>query len=178
MIAVLLITALFVFVSVYFFFRNEKLQRSLTVLNRESAKVQKENQVLSKSMSLMASNSETFTKNRLQLLIDRAICPNMINELTLIKPLINNYSFIFKACLMKKGMLHTSTKKCFSVIEADAYKNFINTIIKKDHKMLRIWNNNNFIAFVSLVEALLVKYELALQDELNDESINGAKLAS
>ena len=66
MIAVLLITALFVFISVYFFFRAEKLQRLIAVLNRDTAKAQKENQLLSKSMALMAGNTEGFVKNRFQ----------------------------------------------------------------------------------------------------------------
>lgn len=182
MIAVLLITVLFVFVSVYFFFRAEKLQRALAVLNRDTAKVQKENQILSKSMALIATNTETFAKNRLQVLLDRALSQETINELTLIKPFVNSYSFIFKACLIKKGVLHVCTKKCFSVLEGDTYNKFFNTIIKKDHKMLRIWNSNNLVAFVTLVEALLVKYEMELLgDDLNkkeEKDDNKSQLAS
>jgi len=159
MIAVLLITALFVFISVYFFFRAEKLQRTIVLLKRETTQTQKENQIFSKSMALMAGNTEEFAKNRLQLLLSKTQCKKTLNELALIKPFINNYSLIFKECLMKKGRLQTSTKKCFSSLEDDAYKTFFDTIIKKDVKIQRLWNSNNFVGFISLVEALLVKYE-------------------
>ncbi len=166
MIAVLLITALFVFISVYFFFRAEKLQRAIALLKRETAQTQKENQIFSKSMALMAGNTEEFAKNRLQLLLNKTQCKKSLNELALIKPFINNYSLIFKECLMKKGILQSATKKCFSSLEGDVYKDFFETIIKKDPKIKRLWNSNNFIGFISLVEALLVKYEEQSQNNL------------
>lgn len=170
MIALLLITTLFIFISVYFFFRAEKLQRALAVLNRDTAKAQKENNLLSKSITLMAGSTEEFTKNRFQLLLDRSQCKKTTNELTLIKPFIDNYSFIFKACLMKREVLHSTTKKCFSSLEDGAYKNFIDTVIKADNRTLRLWNGNNFIGFISLVEALLVKYEQQSQDNVTEEN--------
>ena len=174
MIAVLLITALFVFVSVYFFFRAEKLQRSIVLLKRDTAKTQKENQVLSKSMALMAGNTEDFVKNRLQLLLNKSQDKKYLDELALIKPFIDNYSLIFKECLMKKGRLHIITKKCFSNQEGDAYKSFFETIIKKDSKIQRLWNINNFIGFISLVEALLVKYEEQSQKKPSLEDASAA----
>ena len=73
MIAVLMVTALFVFVSVYFFFRAEKLQGTIVLMKRESAKAQKENQVFSKSMASIAGNTEEFAKNRLQILSDKCL---------------------------------------------------------------------------------------------------------
>jgi len=159
MIAVLLITALFVIISVYFFFRAEKLQRSIILLKRETAKSLKENQVLSKSMVQMAGNTEEFAKNRLQKLFNNTTEQEVIDELLLIKPLINHYSLIFQECLMKKGKLHSSVRKCFANQEDNLYKDFFDKVIKKDSKIQRLWNANNFIAFISLAEALLVKYE-------------------
>lgn len=159
MIAVLLITALFVFISVYFFFRSEKLQRSIVLLKRETAKSVKENQILSKSMSLMAGNTEEFAKKRLQASLNKHQEQEILKELNLIKPFIDNYSLIFKECLMKKEKLHSITKKCLSHQEGDIYKDFFDKIIKKDSKILRLWNHNNFIGFITLAEALLMKYE-------------------
>lgn len=164
MIAVLLITALFVFISVYFFFRAEKLQRSIFLLKRDTAITQKENQLFSKSMALMAGNSEVFAKNRLQLLFDKTQNKDFLAELALIKPLIENYSIIFKECLMKKGRLQTASKKCFSSQEGDVYKDFFEKIVKKDSKIQRFWKSNNFIDYISLIEALLVKYEEKVQE--------------
>ncbi len=154
MIAVLLITILFVIISIYFFFRAEKLQRSIVLLKRDTAKTQKENLVLSKSMALMAGNSEEFAKNRLQLLLNNPHSQKYSNELTLIKPFIENYSRIFKECVLKKGKLHSTTKKCFSSQEKDTFKEFFEKVIKKDSKIQRLWNSNNFIGFISLAEAL------------------------
>ncbi len=169
MIAVLLITALFVILSVYFFFRAEKLQRQMITLKRDTAKIKSENQVLSKSMGLIASNNEEFAKNRLQLLLNKYQEHDVLDELALIEPFINNYSQIFKECLLKKGKLHSATRKCFSSQEEELYKVFFEKIIKNDTKVQRLWNSNNFIGFVSLAEALLVKYEEQLQENIETE---------
>ena len=168
MIAVLLITVLFVALSVYFFFRAEKLQQTILSLKRERAKSQQENQVFSKSMALMAKKHEEFVKNRLQLLLDQTQPEQTQNDLMLIKPLLHNYALIFKECLMKKGKMHSTTKQCFSKLEGSAYQDFISTIIKTDTKIQRLWNSNNFSGFVSLAEAILVKYERNLQNNLQN----------
>lgn len=159
MIALLLITVLFVLISVYFFFRAEKLQRALAVLNRETVKAQKENASLSKSLAFLGGNSEEFVKKRFQLLLDNTQSQQTINQLSLINPIINNYAFIFKACLMKKNMMQSTIKECFSLLEKDTYNNFITLIIKNDANLLRLWNSNNFMGYFSLVEAILIKFE-------------------
>lgn len=170
MIVVLLITALFVFISIYFFFRAEKLQRSILLQKRETEKSLKESQVLSKAMGQVANNAENFAKNRLQILVNKSQKQEILDELSLIKPFIDNYALIFKECLMKKGKLHSITKKCLSHQGEDCYKEFFDKIIKKDSKIQRLWNSNNFIAFISLAEALLVKYEE--QTEVSDVKKN------
>lgn len=164
MIAVLLITALFVFISVYFFFRSEKLQRTIILLKRDSLKAQKESQVYSKAMVLIASNTEDFAKNRLRLLLSKTQNQKILVELALIKLFIDNYAVIFSECLMKKGTLQSMTKSCFSTMDADSYRDFFEKIIKKDSKIQRLWNSNNLIGFISMVEALLVRYEDSLQN--------------
>ncbi len=169
MIAVLLITALFIFISIYFFFRAEKLQHTIITLKRDTAKAQKENQILSKSMALMANNTEEFAKNRLHILLNEAQKQDVADELALLKVLIDNYALIFKECLMKKGKLHSITQKCFSYQEGELYKAFVDKIIKKDSKIKRLWSSNNFIGFISLTEALLVKYEGSVQKGMTTE---------
>lgn len=110
-------------------------------------------------MVLMAGNSEKFARNRLQLLLNKTKNQKILDELALIKPFIDCYSLIFKECLMKKGKLHTITKTCFSNNEVDVYTDFFEKIVKKDPKIQRLWNSNNFIGFISMSEALLVKFE-------------------
>ncbi len=158
MLAVLLITALFVALSIYFFFRAEKLQHTLLRLKRETANTSRENTTLTKSMALIASNHEEFAKIRLQKLLASNKNHKREDNAELIKPLINNYVIIFGECLKGKGQLQTVTKKCFDSQGTNDYKEFVNKIIKNDVKIQRLWASNNLIGFISLVEALLVKY--------------------
>lgn len=169
MIVLLLITVLFILISVYFFFRAEKLQRNLSVLNRETAKVQKENASLSKSIAFIGGNSEEFVKNRLQLLLDRNQSQQTVSQLSLIKPIINNYAFIFKACLMKRNTMQSTIKECFSTSEEQIYNNFISLIINQDTNLLRLWNSNNFMSYISLVETILIKFEKEDQNDKNND---------
>ncbi|MCW8832883.1 MAG: hypothetical protein OQK09_10095 [Colwellia sp.] len=155
MIAVLLVTALFVVISVYFYFRAEMLQRELLVLKRESANIQKENKNLSKSMALLASSHEDFAKSRLSLLGTNT---SENKDIELIIPLINNYAAIFRECLTGKGKMQPMIKKCFDNHDPDAFKAFMKTIIKTDSKLQRLWGSNNLAGFVSLAESLLIKF--------------------
>lgn len=158
MLAVLLITALFVALSIYFYFRAEKLQHTLLRLKRETANTSKENTALTKSMALIASNHEAFAKSRLQQLLANNKEQKRSGNVELIQPLINNYVIIFGECLKGKGQLQTVTKKCFDSQDTNGYKEFVNKVIKNDVKIQRLWASNNLIGFISLVEALLVKY--------------------
>ena len=168
MLAVLLIIVLFVALSIYFFFRAEKLQHSLLRLNRETSNKLKENTALTKSIALIVSNHEEFAKSRLQkLLTNKEQCSESIE---LIKPLINNYAVIFSECLKEKGKLQVAAKKCFENQGAHDYKEFVNKVIKNDEKIQRLWTSNNVIGFISLVEALLVKYESIETDSSSIQS--------
>lgn len=171
MIAILFVTVLFVCISIYFFLRAEKLQHTIVSIKRDTSKTKTENQALSKSMTLIASNTEEFVKSRLQSLLNKEQCQD---ELMLIQPIMENYSIIFKECLVKKGKLHVSVKKCFASVGEDAYKEFFEVCVKKDEKINRLWNNNNFIGFISLVEALLVKYEEKSQCKPAEEKPSAA----
>ena len=62
--------------------------------------------------------------------------------------------------------MHVTAKQCFSALDSNLYKEFLDTIIKKDNKIQRLWNSNDFIGFISLIEALLVKYEKQSQDKV------------
>lgn len=170
MLAVLLITVLFVALSIYFFFRAEKLQHTLLRLKRETANTSKENTKLTKSMALIASYHEEFAKSRLQQLLANNKEHNSSDNVELIKPLINNYIIIFSECLKEKGKLQAITKKCFESQNTNDYNEFINKIIKNDEKIKRLWASNDILGFISLVEALLVKYDSAETDSVSIQS--------
>lgn len=154
MLAVLLITLLFVAISIYFFFRAEKLQHELLLLRREINNTQQENKNLSKSMALLASSHGDFAKSRYSVIANKA----ENTEIELLKPLINNYAVIFRECLTGKGKMQAITKKCFNNQDKEAFNKFTTTITKADVKLQRLWASNNLAGFISLVEALLVKY--------------------
>jgi len=158
MLVLLLITALFIALSIYFFFRAEKIQNTLRLLKRDKGKILKENTMLTESLALITSNHEEVAKIRLQLLLDENNNQPYVDNVKLFQPLINNYAIIFNECLKEKGRLHGITKECFDNQNSSDYKSFINKIIKNDEKLQRLWESNNFIGFISLVEALLIKY--------------------
>jgi hypothetical protein len=167
MLALLLITALFVVLCIYFFFRAEKLQNTLRLLKRDKGKILKENTMLTESIALIASNHEEIAKIRLQLLLADNENQPYADTVKLIQPFINNYVIIFNACLKEKGRLHGITKECFDNQNSDEYKNFINKIIKNDEKLQRLWESNNVIGFISLVEALLIKYNTEKENSVS-----------
>jgi len=172
MLAILLITALFMVISIYFFFRAEKSQHSLLLLKRETANTVKNNTVLTKSIAMIASNHGEFAKSRLKKLLTKNQDQQSLKNIAIIKPLINNYNVIFMECLKGKGKLQSITKKCYE--NQDAFSDFINNIIKSDVKIQRLWASNNLIGFVSLVEALLVKYDDidASSDSIQESGVN------
>jgi len=165
MIALLLITVLFVATSVYFFLRSENLQRSILIIKREADKTQKEHAALSKSMTKIASSYGEFSKKRLHEILTTSEGTAEHKEIELLKPLINNYGIIFRECLLGKGKLHAVTKRCFSSQGAEAYDEFIKKIIKTDSSIQRFWGSNNLTGFVSLVESLLIKYSAKKADK-------------
>jgi ribosomal protein S18 len=158
MIALLLITALFVAISVYFYLRAESLQRSIRSVKREADITQKEHAALSKYMTQISSSYEDSSKKRLNEILTINENTQEYKDLELLKPLINNYGKIFRECQSGKGKLHAITKKCFSSQDAEVYNEFVNKIIKADSNAQRLWGNNNLTGFISLVELLLTKY--------------------
>lgn len=157
MIFVLSIMAIFVAISIYFFFRAEKLQREVILAKRDGNLTRKENKVLIDSMALLASRYEEFARNRFQELKSRT----QTNDecIKQIAPLINNYSTIFGECLKGKERLKPMTQKCYQLIDTNAFKDFNQYIGKRDAQIKRMWSSNNLNGFVSLVEALLLHLE-------------------
>ena len=158
MIALLLITILFVAISVYFYLRAESLERSILIVKREADNTKKEHAALSKSMTKIASSYEESSKKRLIEILSANENTQEYRDVELLKPLINNYGIIFRECLSGKGKLHAITKKCFSSQDTEMYDEFIKKLIKNDSSIQRLWGSNNLMGFVSLVESLLTNY--------------------
>ncbi|PKI12999.1 hypothetical protein [Colwellia sp. 12G3] len=155
---VLVITVVFVLISVYFFFRAEKLQREIITQQRESLATRKENKILSEYMILVATREEEFAKAKLQRLKAYAKANDheqLMIHAELISPLINNYSIIFRECLKGKGRLKAISQKCFENQDSSAYKKFVALIVTSDKKLKRYWSSDNLNGFLFLVDALL-----------------------
>ncbi|AOW77302.1 hypothetical protein A3Q34_10800 [Colwellia sp. PAMC 20917] len=154
MIFVLSIAAIFVALSIYFYFRAEGLQRALFSVKKEFSSSQKENKFYIDSMAIIAKRHEDFVKNRLQIIKNcQALEPETIE---IISPLINNYAAIFIECLKGKGKLQSITKKCYENFDDDAFRRFVAHIAKQDASVRRMWSSNNLTGYISLIEALLL----------------------
>jgi hypothetical protein len=155
---VLPITAVFVFLCIYFFFSTEKLQRKLIMQRREGESTRKENKILVDAMALTSNRYEKLSKNTLEKKITEAKLNNnetLVQHLELISPLINNYSLILRECLKGKGKLKTIVQKCFNNHDEQSFKQFVALLVTSDKSLKRYWASNNLNGFLFLVEALL-----------------------
>jgi hypothetical protein len=162
------ITLVFVLISIYFFFRAEKLQRKLITQQRDNSATRKENKMLVETMTLVATREQEFAKERLKRLKNYAKS-NELEQLLihaeLISPLINNYSIIFQECLKGKGRLKAISQKCFENQDSSAYKKFVAMLVTSDKELKRYWSSDNLNGFLFLVDVLLT-YE-DQQDQLS-----------
>lgn len=155
---VLAITALFIFLSVYFFFSAEKLQRLMIIQRREGESTRKENKVLVDSMALIANRHEEFAKALLHKRITQAKHVHddvLVQQFELISPLMNNYSLIFRECLKGNGRLKAVVQKCFNNHNEKSFKQFVALLVTSDKRLKRYWSSNNLNGFLFLVDALL-----------------------
>lgn len=162
MLFVLVITVVFVLISIYFFFRAEKLHKQLINQQRESSLTRKENKLLVDSITLIAARGEGFAKSRLEQLKANAKANEnleLLKHVSLITPLINNYSTIFRECLKGKGRLKSISQKCFESQDKAAYKKFVALIVTSDKKLKRYWSSDNLNGFLYLVDGLFTILE-------------------
>ncbi|MCP4989925.1 MAG: hypothetical protein GY928_28915 [Colwellia sp.] len=158
MIFILVIAAIFVAISIYFFFRAETLQRKIITQQRDSSATRKENKILVDSTTLIAMRGQEIAKARLQRLkaySEASDNEQLLTHTELISPIINNYSIIFRECLKGKGRLKATSQKCFENQDSAAYKKFVALIVTADKQLKRYWSSDNLNGFLCLVEALL-----------------------
>ena len=172
---VLVITVVFVLISIYFFFRAEKLQRQLISQQRESLATRKENKLLVESITLVATREQEFSKAKLQRLKAYAKANDdeqLLLHTELISPLINNYSIVFRECLKGKGRLKAVSQQCFENKDSSAYKKFVALIVTSDKKLKRYWSSDNLNGFLFLVDALLTMDEANSKLPIKDKKSN------
>jgi hypothetical protein len=167
MVFLLFLLAIFVLVSIYFFFRSEGLSKELRLAKRETQEAAKEHKGMLDTMTLLAHRHEEFVKFRLKEIQESATNQAQKDQIELISPLINNYSAIFLQCLKSGSQLKTISQKYFDGHKKGSFKEFIRYITKQEAHVKRMWSGNNFNGFISLVEALLYE-EGKAEDTLAD----------
>ena len=156
MIFSLSVIAIFVAVSVYFFFKAEGLHRQLISVKRDTVVIKKENKALVDSMAVVAKRNEESVKSRLNK-IKEVHKDNDTVELFL--PLLNNYSMILLESLKGKGQVHKVVQKCSESYEVGSFKRMTSYIVKQDTQTKRIWRSNSLSGFMLFVEMLLQDLE-------------------
>ena len=156
MIFVLSLLLIFVMVSVYFFFRAEKLQQQLLIAKRDASSAQKKNKSLVDVLLMVSTRYEEFSQHRLQVINDNvAKLPDEGRQLAIITPLIKNYSLIFREAMKGQAQLKVITHKCYEGHKKNSYKEFTTFIADCEPHIKRMWSGNNLNGFIALVEALL-----------------------
>ncbi|MDO6425972.1 hypothetical protein Q4489_03060 [Thalassotalea sp. 1_MG-2023] len=158
MMFLLAVLAIFIAVSVYFYFKAESLQQQLIAAKREMNNAKKEAKVLIESVAVIARKNEEVVKNRARNLQER---DTQIDAefLDLLHPFINNYAVIYTEALREKGKLHKITKKCFESYQKNSYRKFTGQIgVMKPH-INRAWSENNIAALITFTEAIFYYLE-------------------
>lgn len=166
MIFVVALIAIFVGVSIYFFFRAEALQRQVINAKREQKQIQKENKAFLDSIAIMNIQHENFANNRLSKLKERYSTNKVLSyELDSISPLIHNYALITKACFTNNGQLAVAVEKCYNGAEGENYRAFTTFIASQNKEIQRMWGSNQLKGYLALVESLLIKFESSANNE-------------
>ena len=166
MIFVLIVVAIFILVSIYFYFRAEKLQQELRAARREFSQAIKDSKAIADKMALVASRHEEFAKVRLKSVQENILAnaPELEKQIQFISPLVNNYGAIFTACLSSKEQLKPMSEKCFEGVSPGSFKGFVTYLKGKDVNIRKMWSSNNLNGFISLVEALLMDLNEAVEE--------------
>lgn len=161
MIITISLISVFMLISIYLFFRAEGLQKELKSVRREIKHLQINNKGLVDAMVLTASKTEEFVRFRLneikEQIQDETLKTTLKEEIDFLTLLTSNYGAIYRECIKGSIQLKTITKTCLDNYAPGTYNNFTHFIANQETGIKRIWASNNLLAFVSLVEALLLQ---------------------
>lgn len=145
-------------VSIYYYFRSERLLHELIAKKRESAQALKDNKQMLDTFAMLATKQEEFYLSRYSGLKKAAEkkAPLVAKEMTVLWPMINNYAAIYRGCAMSKEPLQGKVKACYENFSPGAFEDFKRLLGSKQKPIKNMWASNNLIGFVSLVEALLM----------------------
>ena len=148
--------ALFVGVSIYYYFRAENLHRQVVLLKKDVNKMKKESKNLVDAFALVAKKNEDFSKFRFKEYHERYRDQEMVD---LLFPLFNNYATIFRESIRGNGNTQKIAKKCCESYKKGSYQALTLFIAKQDVHIKRAWSNNNINGFMSFIEAMIFELE-------------------
>lgn len=152
----LAIIVVFVVVSIYYYFRSEKLYAELKSVKKEASVIKKESKLMVDSFAVIAKKNEDFIGFRFKAIQEH--CKD--NEsLVLLTPLVTNYATIFRESIRGKGEMHKIAKKCCESYQAGSFKRLNSHIATQDAHIKRAWSSNNINGFISFMEAMIILLE-------------------
>ncbi|NMP30631.1 hypothetical protein HII17_03565 [Thalassotalea sp. M1531] len=157
----LIVVVIFVVVSIYFYFRSERLQHELMQQKRESVQTRKDYKLLMDTLAVVAAKQSEFYLFRYNATKEKAekIAPTIASDMALIWPIVNNYSAIFRSCSSGKEKLRPIVEKCFESYKIGSFKEFLRFISGQEKHIKRMWASDNLNGFMSMMEALLTEQQ-------------------
>lgn len=148
-------------VSIYYYFRSERLLHDLIAKKRESAQALRDNKQMLDTFAMLATKQEEFYLSRYSGLKKAAEkkAPSVAKEMTILWPIINNYAAIYRGCAMSKEPLQGKVKACYESFSPGAFEDFKRFLSHKQKPIKNMWSSNNLIGFVSLIEAVLMEFQ-------------------
>ncbi|GAA6205748.1 MULTISPECIES: hypothetical protein [Thalassotalea] len=149
----LAIIVLFVVISVYYYFRSEKLIAELKAVKKEASQIKKESKMMIDAFAVVAQKNEDFIHAR----FTAAQSERTDNEsVVLLTPLVTNYATIFRESIRGKGEMHKVVKKCCENFQPGSYKRLTTYINSQDAQVKRAWNSNNLKGFIVFMETMIL----------------------
>jgi hypothetical protein len=143
-------------VSVYYYFRSEKLYAELKNVKKEASTIKKESKMMVDSLAVIAKQNEDFMNFRFKAIQEYS----KDNEsLVLLTPLITHYATIFRESIRGKGEMHKIAKKCCESYQSGSFKRLSAHIASQDTHIKRAWSSNNIKGFISFMEAMIITLE-------------------
>lgn len=150
------IIVVFVVVSIYYYFRAEKLYAELNVVKKEAKIIKKESKMMVDAFAVIANKSEEFVKFRFSKLEEKS---NNTEALATLTPLIVSYSAIYRESIKGKGEMHKIAQKCCESYQSGSYNRLTNLIKLQESSIKRAWASNNLKGLISFMEAMLFELE-------------------
>jgi hypothetical protein len=180
----LVIIVMFVLISIYFYFRAEKLEREVVKQKQSSSLVNKENIALADTILNVGQKNADFAKHRLKIIslkvesLEKYSREAQEQRIDIISPLINNYNLIFQDSVKAKGRVKLITKECYDSISPTAFQSFGSFIKRSEQHIARNWSSNNLTGFITLVEGLLLDFEEVVKELVSVQNIKESDVKS